>query len=512
MPVASMSRNTRLASVPEHDLLEKQRSIKRIANHRQSYSLPSVRLQSMCDTSSQFGHKGKARDHGDMSIFGEWVVNVNDMDSGLDIYGAKDRVILVFGDMPPATKSVIVASGNYSNTLFVSATNASLGIEPTLPSSDDTGQHLSQAQDDRSGLVSFRELPRESAFEISVNGVEAYRSVMRAAQKVASRWREKRKTLTPAARWAQQHQPDCPPVSATTKTTSGSRFQKTLLSTRRSTSFNLLSTLSRESTATPKSSERFDAIITYLPNEALTSEVGFQALLRQFYMATTAFNAMFTQSRSKEQAGPLLDGEEALQAWNPTLIYVLPTNSPANLPRTLQSYVMPLLSTTHQYEDLSQVFLLKERTLDRKMQRQEGRHPVTGLEIILSHSLRWERPSLPSQSSALNIYLEDFKHCRFQTSRSFETFDSRSANASYSSLSNTTTTTTDGEPQTPILSEDEDNVQVAAQLQVSSDNDLHDTRPPVGSITLTTELSTKSNKMVPFLRRMFSGERARRRL
>lgn len=101
MPVAQVSRNTRLASVPEHDLLQKQRSIKRSANHRQSYSLPSVHLQqSELDSSLQGGqssYKGKGKEHVDRSIFGEWVVNVDEMDLGLGNYGSKERVILVLG-------------------------------------------------------------------------------------------------------------------------------------------------------------------------------------------------------------------------------------------------------------------------------------------------------------------------------------------------------------------------------------------------------------------------------
>ena len=101
MPVAHVSRNTRLASVPEHDLLQKQRSIKRSANHRQSYSLPSVHpQQSTLDLSLQGGHtsyKGKGKEHVDRSIIGEWVVSVDEMDSGLESYASKERVTLVLG-------------------------------------------------------------------------------------------------------------------------------------------------------------------------------------------------------------------------------------------------------------------------------------------------------------------------------------------------------------------------------------------------------------------------------
>jgi hypothetical protein len=53
----------------------------------------------MCDPSSQAGHKGKGREYGDRGG-GEWIVNVHDMDSGLEEYGSKDRVILVLGGKP----------------------------------------------------------------------------------------------------------------------------------------------------------------------------------------------------------------------------------------------------------------------------------------------------------------------------------------------------------------------------------------------------------------------------
>lgn len=415
--------------------------------------------------------------------------------------------------MPSTTRSVIISSGNYSNTLFISASNESLGIEPTSPLTEDKGGPTVQAHSNRSGLVDFAELPGVPAFNIRVNAVEGYRSVIRAAQKVAFTWREKRRMSTPAARWVQQNQSfDSSTISAAHKTTPDSRYQEKLPSTRRSRSFNLLSSLSRGSAATYQSAEQFDAIITYLPNsEASTSEVGLQALLRQFYTATTAFSTLFDHSR-KVDTGPQTDAKSAWSSSDTTLIYVFPTNSPTSLPKTLQSYLTSLLSVNDQHENSPQVFLIKEKTLDRKMQRQEGRHPVTGLEIILSDSLRWYQPLLPSQTATLNFYLDDFKHCRFVTSPSFVRFDASSANASYSSLSNTTTTTTDGEPQTPTLSEDEDSAQVAKQVQIRSErhSEPYDSFAQSGSSTSTPELSIKSYERKPFLRRIFSGDPAKR--
>lgn len=89
--------------MPEHDLLQKERSIKRNANHRQCHSLPPVHLERRSDSDSaasnvgHVGHKGKGREAVDRSILGEWVVNVDEMDAGLGIYGSRERVILVIG-------------------------------------------------------------------------------------------------------------------------------------------------------------------------------------------------------------------------------------------------------------------------------------------------------------------------------------------------------------------------------------------------------------------------------
>lgn len=103
MPTTSAYRTTGLASVPEDELLEKQRSIKRSANHRSSYSLPAVhlgdssRLGSMPSHSAGRSYKGKAKEVVDRTTAGEWVVNVNEMDIGLEAFAEKRRVILVIG-------------------------------------------------------------------------------------------------------------------------------------------------------------------------------------------------------------------------------------------------------------------------------------------------------------------------------------------------------------------------------------------------------------------------------
>jgi hypothetical protein len=103
MPAASVYRNTGLASVPEDELLQKQRSIKRSAHHRSSNSMPAVYLGESSRTgslSSSLGgraYKGKAKEVVDRSPAGEWLVNVNEMDSGLETYAEKERVILVIG-------------------------------------------------------------------------------------------------------------------------------------------------------------------------------------------------------------------------------------------------------------------------------------------------------------------------------------------------------------------------------------------------------------------------------
>jgi hypothetical protein len=103
MPAASVYRNTGLASVPEDELLQKQRSIKRSAHHRSSNSMPAVHLGESSRTGSLASnvggrnYKGKGKEVVDRMPAGEWVVNINEMDSGLETYGGKERVILVIG-------------------------------------------------------------------------------------------------------------------------------------------------------------------------------------------------------------------------------------------------------------------------------------------------------------------------------------------------------------------------------------------------------------------------------
>lgn len=414
--------------------------------------------------------------------------------------------------MPSATKDVITSSGNYSNTLFVSASNSTMGIDSTSPIGGHDEDPIVRTQDDQSGCVEFAELPGSPTFDIKVNAVEGYRSVMRAALRVASSWREKQRMSTPAALWVKGNQSlDSLAMSTAANHSQEHRSRKQSASPRKSMSFNLLSSVSTKPESKIETAENFDAIIMYLPNaEASASESGFQALLRQFYSATTAISTISNQSRRKEDTGLQPDAKDGFKSPN-TTIYVLPAHFPTNLPRTLQSYLTSLLSVNHQNQDPPRVFLLKEKTLDRKMQRQEGRHPVTGLEIILSNSLRWERSTLPSRPAAVNIFLDDFRHCRFQTSLSSETYDTSSANASYSSLSNATTTTTDGELQTPTFSDDEESVLAGNALQaivLKNSEPYENTSQSRGAIS-TPDLSIKSAKKAPFLRRIFSGDRAR---
>lgn len=117
MPIALAYRNTCLASVPEDALLEKQRSIKRSVHHRSSYSLPAVHLEESSRpglipvSSGNRSYKGKAKEVVDRAPSGEWVVNVNEMDIGLGVYGEKRRVILLIGG-----KLSSMARGTLSHT------------------------------------------------------------------------------------------------------------------------------------------------------------------------------------------------------------------------------------------------------------------------------------------------------------------------------------------------------------------------------------------------------------
>lgn len=117
MPTALTYRNTGLASVPEDALLEKQRSIKRSAHHRSSYSLPAFHLGEssrpglISGSSGIRSYKGKGKEVVDRALSGEWVVNVNEMDIGLEAYGEKRRVILVIGG-----KLSFMAKGMLSHT------------------------------------------------------------------------------------------------------------------------------------------------------------------------------------------------------------------------------------------------------------------------------------------------------------------------------------------------------------------------------------------------------------
>ena len=64
-------------------------------------------------SSGNRSYKGKGKEVVDRAPCGEWVVNVNEMDIGLEVFGEKRRVILVFGG-----KLSSMASGHIDSRIY----------------------------------------------------------------------------------------------------------------------------------------------------------------------------------------------------------------------------------------------------------------------------------------------------------------------------------------------------------------------------------------------------------
>ncbi|GHJ88516.1 hypothetical protein NliqN6_4918 [Naganishia liquefaciens] len=494
MPTALAYRNTCLASVPEDELLEKQKSIKRSAHHRSSHSLPAVHIGESSrpglipSSSGNRSYKGKGKEVVDRAPCGEWVVNVNEMDIGLEVFGEKRRVILVFGDMPFTTRRVITTSGNFSNTLFILAPSDSLAPR----TSDDDPTRIS-AVDNSDKVVEFWDLPFVDV-ELSSDPVDEYRSLIREARKLAKTWRTTRKMAqisTPSVRSSR---------GSDANRNSKSRPQEF----RKSRSFSLLSLSYGDTKDEAHGSDKIDAIISYLPSQQIRdTEANFHALLRKFCDVTTAISPMLQEpGRSSEQDGNDVESNDI----RTRLIYVLPEHYPANLLRTLQTYLFSAISVAESHRQGPRAFLVGRRTMDRKMQRQEDRYPVTGLEIILSNSLWWNART-GSQAEERNVFLEDFKQCRFILAPAIESFDSSSANASHSSLSNTATT--DGVPLTPRLSPDQESILDNDFRSDKTSSEFEDGSSSITRPVSTTTSSVSFKKKAPFLRRIFSVERSK---
>lgn len=522
MPTASVYRNTGLASVPEDELLQKQRSIKRSAHHRSSNSMPAVHLgESSRNGSPSSGlggrnYKGKGKEIVDRTPAGEWVVDVNEMDSGLETYGEKERVILVIGgkhepiregpsklmtdvccitDMPSTTREVIITSGNFPNTLLISVSSDSGSSSPYASDNDTRDTRTSS---DGSGRVKFIHLPSVDLGNRS-DPVEEYRSAIREARKAAENWRKQQRMASPAARWIRDNRSREQDQGAL----NANRVSKSKSTEfRKSKSFSLLSLASGDAKHEAEETDNIDAIITYLPSfKTRETEATLQALLRRFCDVTTAISPILREQRRSEPTN--LDGSPGgFDSKRTRLIYVLPESYPANLPRTLQTYLASALAATDAQNEAPRAFLLERRTMDRKMQRQEDRSPVTGLEIILSDSLHWN-PRADVKSDFANIFLEDFKQCRFLLAPATESFDSNSTNASYSSLS--ATATTDGAPLTPRLSPDEESTLDAHFRQDKASGEYEGSSTSLSNPVSSSTSSTRSAKKAPFLRRIFSS-------
>lgn len=324
--------------------------------------------------------------------------------------------------------------------------------------------------------------------------MEEYRIIIREARRLAQTWRTPRKMSSSSAGSVQSSRNS---DASRTSTKRPREFRK-------SRSFSLLSLASGDAKYEAEGPDLIDGIITYLPSSDIgETEVNFHALLRTFCDVTTAISPMLRESgRSTEQDGNGLGSNDI-----PTrLIYVLPERYPANLPRTLQTYLLSAISVAGQHSEGPRAFLLGRRTMDRKMQRQEDRYPVTGLEIILSDSILWNGIT-GTQAEGRNIVLEDFKQCRFVLAPAIESFDSSSANASHSSLSNTATT--EGAPLTPRLSPDVEDILDNELRQGKRSSDYEEGSLPLARPVSTTPPAAGHKKKAPFLRRIFSMDRAK---
>jgi hypothetical protein len=397
-------------------------------------------------------------------------------------------------DMPSTTRQVIITSGNFPNTLFISVSSDSDSASPFASDNDTPDARTSS---DGNGRVKFINLPSVD-LDNRTDPVEEYRSAIREARKAAENWRRQRRMTSPAALWIRDNRSREQDRGAF-KAIRVPRNKSTEF--RKSKSFSLLSLASGDAKHEAEETDNIDAIITYLPSsKTRETEATFQALLRRFCDVTTAISPMLRERRRSEPT--TIDGstgESDLKRIR--LIYVLPESYPANIPRTLQTYLASALSATDAQNAVPRAFLLERRTMDRKMQRQEDRSPVTGLEIILSDSLHWNARA-DAKSDLANILLEDFKHCRFLLAPTTESFDSNSTNASYSSLSGTATT--DGAPLTPRLSPDEESILDGHFTQNKVSGEYEGSSSSLSNPTSSTS-STRSAKKAPFLRRIFSS-------
>lgn len=404
-----------------------------------------------------------------------------------------------FADMPSTTRQVIITSGNFSNTLFISVPNGPSGIQSTSPRTSDDDIRDTKTNVDDDGRVNFIDLPLTD-FDKRNDPVEEYRSAIREARKTAAIWRKRRKMASPAALWVRDNRSrDQDGVAA--KANRGTKNRPREF--RKSKSFNLLSLASGDNKHEAEESDNFDAIITYMPLlNSTETEADFQGLLRRFCDVTTAISPVLRE-RTQVESTRQNDGAGRVSKLRTSLIYVLPQRYPTNLPRTLQTYLASAISVSNGQSEAPRAFLLEHRTMDRKMQRQEDRCPVTGLEIILSHSIEWNTRAGPQSDS--NILLEDFKQCRFILTSVTESFDSNSTNASYSSLSNTATT--DEAPLTPRLSPEEESILDGHFRQDKRSGEYAATSSSLSNVVSPPTTSTKSTKKAPFLRRIFSVDR-----
>ena len=390
--------------------------------------------------------------------------------------------------MPSTTRQVITTSGNFANTLFISASSDS-----SSPRTSDDDPPRPSTFDSAERTVEFWDLPPGNVHK-RTDPVEEYRSIIREARRLAKTWRTPRKMASSSARFVQGSRNS---NASRTSTNRPREFRK-------SRSFSLLSLASGDAKYEAQGSDVIDAVITYLPSSDIgETEANFHTLLRKFCDVTTAISPMLRESgRATEQDGNDLGSNNI-----PTrLIYVLPERYPANLPRALQTYLLSAISVAGQDSEGPRTFLLGRRTMDRKMQRQEDRYPVTGLEIILSDSILWNGRT-GTQAEGRNIILEDFKQCRFVLAPAIESFDSSSANASHSSLSNTATT--EGAPLTPRLSPDVESILDSELRQGKTSSDFEDISSSLARPVSSTPPAAGFKKKAPFLRRILSIDRAK---
>lgn len=427
--------------------------------------------------------------------------------------------------MPSATRDIIRSSGNYAQTLFLLAPGLTDGpakdeIEcvthrrSSFPSSPFSSQSsiamsLPGVADQVDRHVQFIQLPYSSEAVSSPNLMDGYHNIIKEAQKVAARWRSDRRSTGAAATCDAERLAASPNISSTS--VNGTQSPQKSKGFSRSLSFNLLPSTQRCLVDEDTVSESLDAIIVYLPMTRSTDpEACIQASVRHACATTTAICPLLDDRRRKvgRTGSPRCDNPEAASSLHTSLIYVLPERYPANLPRILQSYLTSDLSIKAPASTYFQCFLLGNKTLNRKMQRQDDRRPITGLEIVMSGGMKW-LGRVGSQPSSLNLYLDDFKQCRFVPVPRTEDFDSSSTNASYSSLTNTTTT--DEEPLTPKLSREDDSI---FDNEAVHDDDTRSTVSQGPSLSSRIRRQSKTSsvtsvKKTHFFRRLFTNDHVR---